>query len=58
MDVHFTNYLLPFFVRQEGGAARAPLTLRVEYQLGVTSSDIALYAYNRDLVSMSISFQY
>ena len=38
--------------------ARSPLTLRAEYQLGVTSSDIALYAYNRDLVSMSISFQY
>ena len=49
---------LPFFVRQEAGATRAPITLRIEYQLGVTSSDIALYAYNRDVVSMSISFPY
>lgn len=52
---------LPFFVRQEAGAARAPrapLTLRVEYQIGVTNSDIALYAYNRNVVSVSISFQY
>lgn len=49
---------LPFFVRQEAGAARVPLTLRVEYQIGVTNSDIALYAYNRNVVSVSISFQY
>jgi len=49
---------LPFFVRQEAGAARAPLTLRIEYQVGVTSSDIALYAYDRNVMSVSISFQY
>ena len=49
---------LPFFVRQEGGAARAPLTLRVEYQVGVTSSNIGIYAYDRNVASVSISFQY
>ena len=49
---------LPFFVRQEAGATRAPIALRVEYQVGVTSSDIALYAYDRNVVSVSISFQY
>ena len=49
---------LPFFVRQEAGAPRTPFTLRIEYQIGVTSSNIALYAYNRNVASVSISFQY
>ncbi|MDO8480132.1 MAG: tetratricopeptide repeat protein [Candidatus Rokubacteria bacterium] len=49
---------LPFFVRQEAGATRAPMTLRIEYQLGVTSSNIGIYAYDRNVASVSISFQY
>ena len=49
---------LPFFLRPQAGATRAPLALRVEYQVGVTSSDIALYAYDRNVVSVSISYQY
>jgi tetratricopeptide (TPR) repeat protein len=49
---------LPFLRRKEAGAPRSPLTLRFEYQLGVTSSDIALYAYQRNVVSMSVSYQY
>jgi hypothetical protein len=49
---------LPFLRRQEAGAPRSPLTIRFEYQIGVTSSDIALYAYNRNVVSLSISYQY
>jgi tetratricopeptide (TPR) repeat protein len=49
---------LPFLLRREGGGTRAPLTLRTEYQLGVTSSDIAIYKYNRNVVSISISYQY
>jgi tetratricopeptide (TPR) repeat protein len=49
---------LPFLLRPQAGATRAPLALRVEYQVGVTSSDIALYAYDRNVVSVSISFQY
>jgi tetratricopeptide (TPR) repeat protein len=49
---------LPFLRRQEAGAPRSPLTIRLEYQIGVTSSDIALYAYNRNVVSLSISYQY
>jgi hypothetical protein len=49
---------LPFLLRPAAGASRAPLTLRVEYQIGVTSSDIALYAYDRNVVSVSLSYQY
>jgi len=49
---------LPFLLRREGGGTRAPLTLRTEYQVGVTSSDIAIYKYNRNVVSISISYQY
>jgi len=49
---------LPFLRRQEAGAPRSPLTMRFEYQIGVTSSDIALYAYNRNVLSVSISYQY
>jgi tetratricopeptide (TPR) repeat protein len=49
---------LPFFRRQEAGAPRSPLTMRFEYQIGVTSSNIALYAYNRNVLSVSISYQY
>jgi tetratricopeptide (TPR) repeat protein len=49
---------LPFLLRPAAGATRAPLTLRVEYQIGVTSSDIALYAYNRNVASVSLSYQY
>jgi len=49
---------LPFLLRREGGATRAPLTLRTEYQIGVTSSDLALYKYNRNVVSISLSYQY
>ena len=49
---------LPFLLRREGGATRAPLTLRTEYQIGVTTSDLALYKYNRNVVSISLSYQY
>ena len=49
---------LPFLLRPQAGATRAPLALRVEYQVAVTSSDIALYAYDRNVVSVSISYQY
>lgn len=49
---------LPFLLRPAAGATRPPLTLRVEYQIGVTSSDIALYAYDRNVVSVSLSYQY
>jgi tetratricopeptide (TPR) repeat protein len=46
------------FLRPMGSDARPPLTLRVEYQIGVTSSDIALYKYDRNVVSLSVSYQY
>ena len=49
---------LPFLLRPQAGATRAPLALRVEYQVAVTSSNIALYAYDRNVVSVSISYQY
>lgn len=49
---------LPFLLRREGGGTRAPLTLRAEYQVGVTTSDLAIYKYNRNVVSISISYQY
>ena len=49
---------LPFLRRQEAGAPRSPLTMRLEYQIGVTSSDIELYAYNRNMLSVSIRYQY
>jgi len=49
---------LPFLLRPASGQTRAPVTLRVEYQIGVTSSDIALYAYDRNVVSVSLSYQY
>lgn len=48
---------LPFFRRQDANAP-PPLTVRMEYQVGVTSSDIALYAYDRNVVSVSISYRY
>lgn len=46
------------FLRPTGSDTRPPLTLRVDYQIGVTSSDIALYKYDRNVVSVSISYQY
>jgi tetratricopeptide (TPR) repeat protein len=49
---------LPFLLRPQPGATRPPLALRVEYQVGVTSSNIALYAYDRNVVSVSISYTY
>jgi hypothetical protein len=49
---------LPFLRRQEAGAPRSPLSFRFEYQIGVTSSDIALYAYQRNVLSVSIAYQY
>lgn len=49
---------LPFLLSPQAGAPRAPLALRVEYQIGVTSSNLALYALNRDVVSVSIAYQY
>jgi len=49
---------LPFLLRREGAATRAPLTLRTEYQIGVTSSDLAIYKYNRNVVSISLSYAY
>ena len=49
---------LPFLRRQEAGAPRSPLAVRFEYQIGATSSDIALYAYDRNVLSVSISYTY
>jgi len=49
---------LPFLRRLEGGSAQWPLSFRFEYQLGVTSSDIPLYAYQRNVLSVSIAYTY
>jgi hypothetical protein len=49
---------LPFLLRQTGQVTRAPLTLRTEYQIGVTSSSLAIYKYNRNVLSVSLSYQY
>jgi hypothetical protein len=49
---------LPFLRRLEGGSAQWPLSFRFEYQIGVTTSDIALYAYQRNVASVSIAYTY
>jgi tetratricopeptide (TPR) repeat protein len=57
IHVFWLEQPLPF-LRAMGADARPPLTVRVEYQVGVTSSDIALYKYDRNVVSFSVSYQY
>jgi len=58
-QVHVFSLEQPLpFLRPMGSDARPPLTLRAEYQINVTSSDIALYKYDRNVASISISYQY
>src|SRR6266545_2233537 len=42
---------LPWLLRQEGGATRAPLTLAVEYQIGVTRSNIKVFQFERNVLA-------
>ncbi|HTY77996.1 MAG TPA: tetratricopeptide repeat protein [Candidatus Bathyarchaeia archaeon] len=49
---------LPWLTRREGRGTRVPLSLRAEYQIGVTTSDIAIYKYDRNVFSISISYLY
>jgi tetratricopeptide (TPR) repeat protein len=49
---------LPWLLRQEGGATRAPLTLAVEYQIGVTRSNLKVFQFDRNVLAVSISYQY
>ena len=49
---------LPWLLKQEGGATRAPLTLAVEYQIISAQSNIKVFQYNRSVLSVTISYQY
>ena len=50
---------LPFLMRREGrSGTRVPFSLRTEYQIGVTSSSLAIYKYDRNVLSVSLSYVY
>jgi len=49
---------LPWLLKQEGSATRAPLTLAVEYQIISAQSNIKVFQYNRSVLSVTISYQY